>query len=114
VTNPTDESHRGQTDADAVAYGFELQKRGYLFPCRKPGGQWVAVMPSTFGGAIICTDFRTYGHERAYSYASILDAVIAVYDPAWDGLTDPPGPWIRAYTSDGLRYREPRPHELEP
>lgn len=98
-----DEDTRGADLADAIAYGLELNARGYIMPRRLPSGRWVAVLPGLYATFIAC-DLHSCGHERLYSYDSILDACLAIWSRTWDGIGDPPGPWIRASDSGGQRY----------
>jgi len=76
-----------------------LEVEGY-HRCRQlPSGVVIGVMPMFVTCGLFVGIDRT-GYSRRYCYEHAADAIAAV--DAWDGVGDPPGPWIKEKPSDRL------------
>lgn len=72
---------------------------GYLAPQKLSDGRWAGVQPMLFTAGLF-VGITPLGHEKRYCYARMSDALVALR--AWDGVGDPPGPWIKEKPSDRL------------
>lgn len=74
------------TDEDAEALGY--------FPTRTlPTGKVAGVMLQ-FTTAGLFINIQEDGNDGLYHYPNYVEAALALAE--WDGLGDPPGPWIKA------------------
>lgn len=48
----------------------------------------------------LCVGLGEFSHRTRYCYESYMDAKVAL--SSWDGLGDPPGPWIKQKPEDRL------------
>jgi hypothetical protein len=72
---------------------------GYHVVKKMPDGSWIGVMPMLFTtGLFVGLDEK--GYDRRYCYANSMDAMEALL--RWDGVDDPPGPWIKEKPSNRL------------
>ena len=65
---------------------------GYAFPRLLKSGEWAAVYPFLFTTGLV-VGLNESGYRTRYCYKSPLEAAVALTN--WDGLGDPPGPWIK-------------------
>ena len=78
--------------SDAIsALERELVGMGYIVRTL-PDGRVNAVLETLLTVALI-GDLNSYTYERRYYYRKMHDALNAL--AAWDGNSDPPGPWIK-------------------
>ena len=69
-------------------------------PKQLPTGEWAALARFLFTvGLLVGID--EIGYRVRYCYPSYADAWAAL--AAWDGVGDPPGPWIKAKGEGGDR-----------
>lgn len=88
----------------------EYEDAGFLAVRRLPDGRVIGVYRFMYSFGL-CVDIQTHDLEKdayayRYCYASGKDAAMAVF--VWDGVGDPPGPWIK------LKGHPDRPDELGP
>jgi hypothetical protein len=69
------------------------QIKGYGYECPKqfPSGEWAALRGMAFTVAI-CIGLDESGYARRFCYPDALSALLALAQ--WDGVGDPPGPWL--------------------
>jgi len=69
-----------------------LTAQGYTKVRQLPDGRWIGLhqMLYTFG---LFVDLGRTGYHVHYCYEIYADALEAVM--GWDGVGDPPGPWIK-------------------
>lgn len=82
--------------AEVVA---ELNAQGYTNFLRMPDGSLCGIMPQFLTTAIVC-GLTDWGYSRRYCYEHKSQAVAALL--GWDGVGDPPGPWIKEKPSERL------------
>lgn len=76
-----------------------LVKEGYLFPRKLPNGEWLALKKMLYTTGLFIIENKTSWRTR-WCYENHNDALAAlVY---FDGVGDPPGPWIKQKPEDRL------------
>jgi hypothetical protein len=86
----------------------EILALDYLRPRRLANGEWIAIarFVFTFGLVVDIRDDGTYRTRFCYAgWDQVLEALLQ-----WDGVGDPPGPWIRE--KGGVERTNPRVGEF--
>lgn len=79
--------------ADKIAF------LGYVAPRRLDDGRWVALLKMLFTTGLF-VGIDQSGYQTRFCYEHMSDAIAALIE--WDGIGDPPGPWIKEKPSDRL------------
>lgn len=77
----------------------EIIDLGYSHARQLPSGEWIALQAQLFTTGLF-VGLTDYGYRTRYCYEQASDAVAACQQ--WDGLGDPPGPWIKEKPSGRL------------
>jgi hypothetical protein len=64
---------------------------GYVAPKQFPSGEWAALRPMVYTTAL-CVGLDESSYARRFCYTNGLAAILALAQ--WDGVGDPPGPWL--------------------
>lgn len=78
----------------------EIVKLGYSCPKKLVTGEWGAICNQIFttGLFVIVADLSMW--RTRYCYEHMKDAALAL--SSWNGVGDPPGPWIKRKPEDIL------------
>lgn len=79
------------TDADRKLFQL-LAAEGYYAICRLPSGKVAGIHRQLYTFSL-CDGLTAEGISRRFCYEHERDAVSAI--ASWDGVSDPPGPWIK-------------------
>lgn len=78
---------------------YEVIELGYYRPRRLPDGTILALCTMNFTvGLFVGIDEDGYRTRYCYEHADDAESAI----DAWDGTSDPPGPWIKQKPEDRL------------
>lgn len=70
----------------------EFKEMGYRAVRRLPTGEWIGVMKMLYTAGLF-VGLTAQGYRTRFCYERLRDAQQAAAQ--WDGLGDPPGPWIK-------------------
>lgn len=70
----------------------ELREMGYLWPRQLADGRWIALLPMLYTTGLF-VDLDEVGYAYRYCYEHSHHAVADLQ--MWDGVGEPPGPWIK-------------------
>lgn len=83
-----------------MTFQERMEREGYLSLKLMKNGEWVGVMRMNFTfGVFVGMDED--GYRGRYCYERQIDAMFAAKE--YEGIGDPPGPWIKYKGSDGQR-----------
>jgi hypothetical protein len=69
----------------------EIEALEYEFPRLLPTGEWAALQ-RMFVTVGLFIGIDKFGYTRRFCYPDALSALLALAE--WDGVGDPPGPWL--------------------
>ncbi len=81
-----------------MATADDIQSLGYYAPRQIASGEWIAVQKMLFTTGLFVIDADGAGWRTRFCYEHSIDAVLALLE--WDGIGDPPGPWVKEKPSD--------------
>src|SRR6185295_6994894 len=76
---------------------FALKREGYENLRQFPDGRWIGTHRAVAHRLFV--RLHRFGYEECFDFPSSYGAIEAAR--AWDGLGDPPGPWIKHKTGAG-------------
>jgi len=77
----------------------EFKSMGYRKLRVVAGGKLCGILPQLFTTSLV-VGLNDVGYERRYCYEKSYEAEEML--AAWDGVGDPPGPWVKEKPSDRL------------
>lgn len=72
----------------------DMQKMGYVAWRELPDGEWLGIVPMTFGKGRLCSGISHSGYEDAWCFPSLESAMLAMYKWGLPGHEEPQG-WTR-------------------
>lgn len=85
------------TDEEFV---ITMRQNGYSYVHKLQNGEWLGVAQFIYTCGL-CVGLTEYSYRGRYCYANVRDALFDA--STWDGVGDPPGPWIKYKGEDGER-----------
>lgn len=85
------------TDEKFIA---DMKANGYQYIQKLQNGEWIGVAQFIYTTGL-CVGLNEFSYRGRYCYANVRDALFDA--STWDGIGDPPGPWIKYKGEDGER-----------